>query len=78
MYENVRRRTFPIIRRLTQLGQLLIALRIAGGLTQRELAERLGVSESVVSRDGRMSITESPLSGPRESWTLCRRQYQPR
>ena len=52
-YENVRRRNFPIIRRLTQVGQLLIALRIAGGLTQRELAERLGVSESVVSRDER-------------------------
>lgn len=52
-YENVRRRNFPIIRRLTQVGQLLIALRIAAGLTQRELAERLGVSESVVSRDER-------------------------
>ncbi len=52
-YENVRRRNFPVIRRLTQLGQLLIALRIAEGLTQRELAERLGVSESVVSRDER-------------------------
>ena len=52
-YENVRRRNFPVIRRLTQIGQLLIALRIAGGLSQRELAERLGVSESVVSRDER-------------------------
>lgn len=52
-YENVRRRNFPVIRRLTQVGQLLIALRIASGLTQRELAERLGVSESVVSRDER-------------------------
>jgi len=52
-YENVRRRNFPTIRRLTQLGQLLIALRIANGLTQREVAERLGISESVVSRDER-------------------------
>jgi len=52
-YERVRRRDFPVIRRLTQVGQLLIALRIAGGLTQRELAERLGISESVVSRDER-------------------------
>lgn len=50
-YENVRRGNFPVVRRLTQLGQLLIALRIASGLTQRELADRLGVSESVVSRD---------------------------
>lgn len=52
-YENVRRRNFPIIHRLTQVGQLLIGLRIAAGLSQRELAERLGVSESVVSRDER-------------------------
>ena len=52
-YEDVRRRTFPGIRRLTQIGRLLIALRIANGLTQRELAERLGVSEAVVSRDER-------------------------
>lgn len=52
-YEDVRRRNFPPIRRLTQIGRLLIALRIANGLTQRELAERLGVSEAVVSRDER-------------------------
>lgn len=52
-YEKVRRREFPVIRRLTQLGQLLIALRIANSITQHELAERLGVSESVVSRDER-------------------------
>jgi DNA-directed RNA polymerase specialized sigma subunit len=52
-YEGVRRRSFPEVRRLTQIGRLLIALRIANGLTQRELAERLGVSESVVSRDER-------------------------
>jgi transcriptional regulator with XRE-family HTH domain len=31
----------------------LVALRIAKGLTQRELAERLGVHESQVSRDER-------------------------
>ena len=35
------------------LGQLLVSLRIARGLTQRELAERLGVHESLVSRDER-------------------------
>jgi DNA-directed RNA polymerase specialized sigma subunit len=52
-YEDVRRRNFPAIRRLTQIGRLIIALRIADGLTQRELAERLGVSEAVVSRDER-------------------------
>jgi ribosome-binding protein aMBF1 (putative translation factor) len=52
-YENVRRRNFPTIRRLTDVGRLLIALRIANGISQRELADRLGVSESVVSRDER-------------------------
>src|SRR5437879_7176853 len=52
-YERVRRREFPAITRLTQIGRLLIALRIAHGLTQRELAERLGISESLVSRDER-------------------------
>jgi len=52
-YENVRRRNFPVIRRLTQIGQLLIALRIAHGLSQRQLADLLGVSEPVVSRDER-------------------------
>jgi DNA-directed RNA polymerase specialized sigma subunit len=52
-YEEVRRRNFPAIRRLTQVGRLLIALRLANGLSQRELADRLGVSEAVVSRDER-------------------------
>ena len=52
-YEEVRRRSFPVIRRLTEIGRLLIALRISNCLSQRELAERLGVSESVVSRDER-------------------------
>jgi len=35
------------------LGRLLIALRIASGVTQRQLAQRLGVHESQVSRDER-------------------------
>jgi DNA-directed RNA polymerase specialized sigma subunit len=52
-YERVRRRDFPALFRLTQIGRLLIALRIANGVTQRELAERLGINESVVSRDER-------------------------
>jgi DNA-directed RNA polymerase specialized sigma subunit len=52
-YENVRRRNFPAIHRLTEIGQLLIAIRIANGLSQRQLADTLGVSEAVVSRDER-------------------------
>lgn len=52
-YENVRRRNFAPLTRLTAIGRMLIALRIANGLTQRALAERLSVSEASVSRDER-------------------------
>ncbi len=52
-YERVRRRDFGIIRDLSTVGTLLIALRIANGLSQRELAKKLGVSEAQVSRDER-------------------------
>jgi DNA-binding XRE family transcriptional regulator len=50
-YEDVRRRNFPTLQRLTDIGRMLIALRIASSMTQRELADRLGVNESSVSRD---------------------------
>ena len=52
-YERVRRRDFGIIRDLSAVGTLLIALRIANSLSQRELAEKLEVSEAQVSRDER-------------------------
>jgi len=52
-YERVQRRAFEVLHNLAGLGRLLIALRIANGLTQNELAERLGVSEAQVSRDER-------------------------
>jgi DNA-binding Xre family transcriptional regulator len=52
-HERVRRRDFGAIRDLGAVGILLIALRIANSLSQRELAERLGVSEAQVSRDER-------------------------
>lgn len=52
-YERVKRRDFGVLSRLTAIGRLLIALRIGGGMTQRELAQRLGVDESQVSRDER-------------------------
>ena len=35
---------------LHELGRSLVALRIAAGTTQRELARRLGVDESQISR----------------------------
>ncbi len=52
-YEKVRRREIGPLRNLTQMGRLLIGLRIANGLSQRELSDRLGVSEAQVSRDER-------------------------
>ena len=52
-YERLRRGEFDELENLGGLGQLLIALRIARGFSQRELAERMGVHESQVSRDER-------------------------
>lgn len=52
-YERLKRGEFDEIRNFSGLGCLLIAARIAGGLSQRELAERLGVHETQVSRDER-------------------------
>ena len=52
-YEQIKRGDFEPLYNLTHIGRLLIGLRIARGLSQRELAERLGVSESVISRDER-------------------------
>lgn len=52
-YERLKRGDLGEIENLHGLGRTLVALRIALGLTQRELAERLGVHESQVSRDER-------------------------
>lgn len=52
-YERLKRGQFGDFENLHGLGQVLIGLRIARGMTQRQLAERLEVSESLVSRDER-------------------------
>ena len=52
-YERARRREFKVSHDMRDIGYMLIALRIANGLTQKELAEKLGVSEAMVSRDER-------------------------
>jgi len=52
-YERLKRGQFSEFENLHGLGQVLIGLRIARGMTQRQLAERLGVSETMVSRDER-------------------------
>lgn len=52
-YEKLKRGVFDEIRNFEGIGRLLVALRIAQGLSQRELAERLEIHESQVSRDER-------------------------
>ena len=52
-YERLKRGEFDELQNFSGIGRLLIALRIAKALTQRELAERLEVSETQVSRDER-------------------------
>ena len=52
-YERLKRGEFEEIENLRGLGHLLISLRIAKGISQRELARRLDVHESQVSRDER-------------------------
>ncbi|MFU8803729.1 MAG: helix-turn-helix domain-containing protein [Bradymonadaceae bacterium] len=52
-YERLKRGDIGELFNLHGLGEVLVALRIARGLTQRELAGRLGVHESQVSRDER-------------------------
>lgn len=52
-YERLKRGDLGDLDNLHGLGRSLVALRIALGLTQRELAKRLSVAESQVSRDER-------------------------
>lgn len=52
-YERLKRGDLGELMNLHGLGQMLVALRIAAGITQRELAKRLGVHESLISRDER-------------------------
>ena len=52
-YTRMRRGDLGPLRSLTAIGRWLVGARIARGLTQQELAERLGVDPSQVSRDER-------------------------
>lgn len=52
-YQRLKRGEFEELENLRGLGHLLISLRIAKGISQRELAKRLKVHESQVSRDER-------------------------
>jgi ribosome-binding protein aMBF1 (putative translation factor) len=52
-YERLKRGEFEELENLRGVGHLLITSRIAQGITQRDLARRLGVHETQVSRDER-------------------------
>ena len=52
-YERMRRGDYRVIEDLNNIGRILIALRIAADVSQAELARRLNVSESIISRDER-------------------------
>jgi ribosome-binding protein aMBF1 (putative translation factor) len=52
-YERLKRGEFEELENFRGFGTLLISLRIAKGISQRELAKRLNVHESQVSRDER-------------------------
>ncbi|HUP61398.1 MAG TPA: helix-turn-helix domain-containing protein [Thermoanaerobaculia bacterium] len=53
VYERLKRGDLGDLKNLHGLGRLLVHLRVAASLTQRQLAERLEVHESQVSRDER-------------------------
>jgi hypothetical protein len=50
-YERSRRGEIHSLPDLRAIGLSLLALRLAKGLTQRQLAERLGVNEAQISKD---------------------------
>ena len=52
-YERIKRGEFEAIKNLVGLGRTLIGIRIALGISQRELAKRLNVTEAQVSKDER-------------------------
>jgi len=49
-YERLKQGQFRDLENLNRLGQTLIGLRIPRDMTQRELAQRLEVNDSTVSR----------------------------
>ena len=52
-YEGLKRGEFHALKNFEGLGRLLIAWRIYKGFTQSELAQKLGIEASQVSRDER-------------------------
>lgn len=52
-YEKLKRGEFNELHNFRGFGHLLVSFRIAKGITQKELADKLGVKESQISRDER-------------------------
>ena len=52
-YEKLKRGQFDPVINLTGLGRTLIAVRIYKGMSQKQLADKLGVLEQQISRDER-------------------------
>lgn len=52
-YEKLKRGQFDILENFNGIGRMLVALRIFKGLKQKELAEKLNVTEAQISRDER-------------------------
>jgi ribosome-binding protein aMBF1 (putative translation factor) len=52
-YQRLKRGDFNELNNYASIGQILCAARIACGLSQRQLAEKMGVHETQVSRDER-------------------------
>jgi ribosome-binding protein aMBF1 (putative translation factor) len=53
LYEELKKGKLPPMEHFSTKGKYFVAARIARGMTQRELAEKLGAKESAVSRDER-------------------------
>ncbi|MEX2347928.1 MAG: helix-turn-helix transcriptional regulator [Balneolaceae bacterium] len=50
-YEQMKRGNLGVLMDFNQIGRWLIGVRIATGLSQKEFAKKIGVSEAQVSRD---------------------------
>ena len=60
-YEQVKAGEFDALKNLRGLGDLLVSLRIARGLSQKELAARMGAHPTQVSRDERSGYLHADM-----------------
>ena len=77
-YERLKRGEFEELENFRGFGHLLISLRIAQGISQRELARRLTCMSHKFLEMNEMNILESPLNAPSKSWTHSMYDFTPR